>query len=121
MSSHSPVAITWNASAPGRPGCPAGPVDVLGFAEVVASPNEHGGIGHAKLRWSGGGALVCGSTRYAEVDSVHRRVVDAGGEVVEPPQETRFGSGPAAYVCTVRDPEGNSWAFAPIAAPPNGR
>ncbi|BCK73715.1 hypothetical protein Srufu_076680 [Streptomyces libani subsp. rufus] len=46
-----------------------------------------------------------------DVDAVHRRVVDAGGEVLEPPHETRFGSGAVAYVCTVRDPEGNLRTF----------
>ncbi|MFJ5222863.1 VOC family protein [Streptomyces sp. NPDC088400] len=46
-----------------------------------------------------------------DVDAVHRRVVDAGGEVLEPPHETRFGPGAEAYVCTVRDPEGNLWTF----------
>ncbi|MFC8875573.1 MULTISPECIES: VOC family protein [Streptomyces] len=111
-------------------------VDVLGFEQVVASPDEHGGIGHAELRWPGGGALVFGSTRHTdsvhgrmragtsavyvvsdEVDAVHRRVVDAGGEVLEAPHETRFGSGAAAYVCTVQDPEGNLWTFGTYQGP----
>ncbi|PCG86739.1 glyoxalase [Streptomyces sp. WZ.A104] len=105
-------------------------VDVLGFEQVVAVPDEYGGIGHAELRWTGGGALVFGSTRHTDsvhgrmragtsavyvvsddVDAVYRRVVGVGGEVVEAPHETRFGSGAAAYVCTVRDPEGNLWTF----------
>ncbi|MDQ0687186.1 putative glyoxalase superfamily protein PhnB [Streptomyces achromogenes] len=111
-------------------------VDVLGFAEMVAAPDEHGGIGHAELRWPGGGALVFGSTRHKDsvhggmragtsavyvvsddVDAVHQRVVDAGGEVLEPPHETRFGSGAAAYVCTVQDPEGNLWTFGTYRGP----
>ncbi|MCZ9338073.1 glyoxalase, partial [Streptomyces sp. TRM76130] len=45
------------------------------------------------------------------VGAVHQRVVDAGGVVLEAPHETRFGSGAAAYVCTVQDPEGNLWTF----------
>lgn len=111
-------------------------VDVLGFTQVVAAPDEHGGIGHAELRWPGGGALVFGSTRHTDsvhgrmragtsavyvvsdgVDAVYRRVVDAGGEVLEAPHETRFGSGAAAYVCTVRDPEGNLWTFGTYRGP----
>ncbi|MEU0740254.1 VOC family protein [Streptomyces sp. NPDC006134] len=52
-----------------------------------------------------------------DVDAVHRRVVDAGGEVLEAPHETRFGSGAAAYVCTVRDPEGNLWTFGTYRGP----
>ncbi|MFF9634638.1 VOC family protein [Streptomyces bacillaris] len=105
-------------------------VDVPGFEQVVASPDEHGGIRHAELRRPGGGALVFGSTRHTdsvhgrmragasavyvvsdEVDAVHRRVVNTGGEVLEAPHKTRFGSGAAAYVCTVRDPKGNLWTF----------
>lgn len=111
-------------------------VDVLGFEQAVAAPDEHGGIGHGELRWPGGGALVFGSTRHTDsvhgrmragasavyvvsddVDAVHRRVVDAGGEVLEAPHETRFGSGAAAYVCTVRDPEGNLWTFGTYRGP----
>ncbi|WP_258958037.1 VOC family protein [Streptomyces leeuwenhoekii] len=105
-------------------------VGVLGFEQAVAVPDEHGEIGHAELRWPGGGALVFGSTRHTDsvhgrmragssavyvvsddVDAVHQRVVDAGGVVLEAPRETRFGSGAAAYVCTVQDPEGNLWTF----------
>ncbi len=111
-------------------------VDVLGFAEVVAARDEHGVVGHAELRWPGGGALVFGSTRHTDtvhgvmragtsavyvvsddVDAVHRRVVAAGGEVLEPPHETQFGSGAAAFVCTVRDPEGNLWTFGTYRGP----
>lgn len=111
-------------------------VDVLGFTQVVAAPDEHGEIGHAELRWPGGGALVFGSTRHADsvhgamragtsavyvvsddVDAVYRRVRDVGGEVLEPPHETRFGSGASAYVCTVQDPEGNLWTFGTYRGP----
>ncbi|MFG2736939.1 VOC family protein [Streptomyces carpaticus] len=111
-------------------------VEVLGFTEAVAAPDEHGGIGHAEVRWPGGGALVFGSTRHKdsvhgrmragssavyvvtdEVDAVHRRVCDAGGDVLEPPHRTVFGSGAAAYVCTVRDPEGNLWTFGTYRGP----
>ncbi|MCZ9340376.1 glyoxalase, partial [Streptomyces sp. TRM76130] len=47
-------------------------VGVLGFEQTVAVPDEHGEIGHAELRWPGGGALVFGSTRHT--DSVHGRM-----------------------------------------------
>ncbi|UGQ10886.1 VOC family protein [Yinghuangia sp. ASG 101] len=111
-------------------------VDVLGFTEVVAAADEHGGIGHAEVHWPGGGALVFGSTRHREsvhgamragtsavyvvtddVDAVHRRVCDAGGEVLEPPHDAVFGSGARAYACTVRDPEGNLWTFGTYGGP----
>ncbi|WP_374227556.1 VOC family protein [Streptomyces sp. AC627_RSS907] len=103
---------------------------------LVAAPDEHGGIGHAEPCRPGGGALVFGSTRHTggvhgrmragtsavcvvgdDVDAVHRRVVDAGGEVLEAPHEARFGPGAAAYVCTVRDSEGNVWAFGTYRGP----
>ncbi|MCK1795619.1 VOC family protein [Streptomyces sp. XM4193] len=108
-------------------------VDVLGFEEVVAAPDEHGGLAHVELRRPGGGTLVFGSTRHKEsvhggmragtgavyvvaadpdeVERVHRGVVEAGGQVLEPPHRTVFGSGAAAYVCTAGDPEGNLWTF----------
>ncbi|WP_433579264.1 VOC family protein [Nocardia brasiliensis] len=105
-------------------------VDVLGFAEVVAAPDEHGDIAHAELRWPGGGALVFGSTKHTDtvhgvmragtsavyiitdgVDAVHQRVCDARGEILEPPHHTTFGSGARSYTFTVRDPEGNLWTF----------
>ncbi|THA26004.1 glyoxalase [Streptomyces sp. RKND-216] len=105
-------------------------VDVLGFAQHVAAPDDEGRIVHAELGWPGGGALVFGSTRHTDgvhggmragtgavyvvcndVDGVHRRASAAGAEVVESPHETRFGSGVRTYVCTVKDPEGNLWTF----------
>ncbi|WP_234430492.1 VOC family protein [Streptomyces sp. NRRL F-4489] len=52
-----------------------------------------------------------------DVGAVHRRVVDAGGEVLEAPHGTRFGSGVAAYVCTARDPEGSLWTFGTYRGP----
>jgi len=122
-------------------------VEVLGFHQVVAAADDGGEIVHAELRRPGGGALVLGSTSHVdsvhgdrpagtgalyvvavrdEVDAVHRRVREAGGDVVEPPHETRFGSGASSYVFTARDPEGNLWTFgtyagAPSPAPPPRR
>ncbi|WP_238697142.1 hypothetical protein [Streptomyces sp. E2N166] len=90
--------------------------DVAGssFSTSAAAPDEHGAIGHAELRRPGGGALAFGSTRHTDsvhgrmrtgaravyvvsgdVDAVHQRVVDAGGQALEAPHETRFGSGAA--------------------------
>ncbi|NGO46961.1 VOC family protein [Streptomyces ureilyticus] len=104
--------------------------DVLGFTQQVVARGDDGQVAHAELRWPGGGALVFGSTRHTdsvhgrmragssavyvvsdEIDAVHRRALAAGGVVLEAPHETRFGSGAAAYVCTVEDPEGNLWTF----------
>lgn len=111
-------------------------VDVLGFGEVVVAADDSGRIVHAELSGPGGGRLVFGSTSHTDsvhgamrpgtsavyvvtddVDAVCRRVRDAHGVVLEPPQHTRFGSGAEAYVCTVQDPEGNLWTFGTYRTP----
>jgi uncharacterized glyoxalase superfamily protein PhnB len=106
-------------------------VDVLGFREMVAVPDDEGDIVHAELSWPGGGSLVFGSTKHTDsvhgamkpgtaasyvitdaVDAVHERVLQGeGGAVVQEPSETRFGSGADVYAFTARDPEGNLWTF----------
>ncbi|MGW8374747.1 VOC family protein [Streptomyces sp. ODS28] len=109
-------------------------VDVLGFREVVAVPDDQGDVVHAELSWPGGGRLVFGSTKHTDsvhgrmkagenavyvvagdadgVDGVYGRVRAARqGRVVEAPHETRFGSGVSSYTLTVGDPEGNLWTF----------
>ncbi|HEX6236045.1 MAG TPA: VOC family protein, partial [Acidimicrobiales bacterium] len=56
-----------------------------------------------------------------DVDAVHARMRQAGGEVVEPPHHTRFGSGASSYVFTTSDHEGNVWTFGTYGgAPPEG-
>jgi uncharacterized glyoxalase superfamily protein PhnB len=105
-------------------------VDVLGFREALAVRDDDGDIIHAELRWPSGGAVLFGSTKHTdsihggmrpgtsamyvptrEVDATHRRASAAGAEVVQPPMNTRFGSGASAYAFTVRDPEGYLWTF----------
>lgn len=54
-------------------------VDVLGFREALAVPDEQGAIVHAELHWPRGGALVFGSTKHTE--SVHGRM-QAGASAV---------------------------------------
>ncbi|ASU80357.1 glyoxalase [Actinopolyspora erythraea] len=111
-------------------------VDVLGFHEVLAVPDDEGDIVHAELRWPGGGALVFGSTKHTDgvharmragsgavyvatenVDAVHSRVRRARGDVVVAPHDTEFGSGTGSYAFTVRDPEGNLWTFGTYRGP----
>lgn len=106
-------------------------VDVVGFEAVVVAEDDDGDVVHAELRWPGGGALVVGGTKHAggvhghlptgvaatyvvtaDVDEVHRRLLDAGAEVDRAPHETQFGSGVTARATTARDPEGNVWTFA---------
>lgn len=105
-------------------------VEVIGFRKAVAAADEEGDIIHAELRWPGGGALVFGSTKHTasvhgqmtagagalyvitdDVDGIHEQVRSAGGDVVEAPHETEFGSGAQSYAFTTRDPEGNLWTF----------
>ena len=105
-------------------------VEVLGFHEVLAAEDDDGDVAHAELRWPGGGGLVVGGTKHAEsvhgamrtgssaiylatddVDAIHRSVLLANGDVVEPPQHTRLGSGAECYLLTVRDSEANLWTF----------
>lgn len=105
-------------------------VDVLGFREALVARDDDGGIIHAELRWPTGGAVLFGSAKHAEslhgqmrpgtsamyvptrdVDAIHRRAMTANADVVQPPLNTRFGSGASAYAFTVRDPEGCLWIF----------
>lgn len=103
-------------------------VDVVGFREAVVVRDDAGDIVHAELRWPGGGALLFGGTKHVDgihaglraaalyiitddVDAVHDRVRRAGGEVVQPPHTTEFGSGGPTYAFTTLDTEGNMWTF----------
>jgi uncharacterized glyoxalase superfamily protein PhnB len=51
------------------------------------------------------GSLICCAVE--EVDALHERACEAGAEIPLEPMDTEYGS------CdfTVRDPEGNLWAF----------
>jgi uncharacterized glyoxalase superfamily protein PhnB len=105
-------------------------VDVLGFREALVARDDDGGIIHAELRWPAGGAVLFGSTKHTEsihgqmrpgtsamyvptrdVDAIYQRAVAANAEVLQPPDNTRFGSGASAYAFTVRDGEGYLWTF----------
>lgn len=115
-------------------------VDVFGFTEVVAATDDVGDVVHAELSWPGGGTLVLGGTKHADSvhqdlpagmaaiyvitadpGAVHERVLRARGDVVEAPQETRFGSGATSTVFTARDPEGTMWTFGTYAGAPADR
>lgn len=106
-------------------------VDVVGFRAALVARNDRDEIIHAELRWPEGGAVVFGSAAHTEsvvhggvqpgagatyvvtddVDGVHDRADRAGVEIVEPPHETRFGSGAVTRACSLRDVEGNVWTF----------
>jgi uncharacterized glyoxalase superfamily protein PhnB len=105
-------------------------VEAFGFDAALAVRDHDGDVVHAELRWPAGGALVFGSTRHTDSvhgemragasacylvtndpDAVFDRATAANAEIVEPPQETVFGSGVPTRAFTARDPEGNLWTF----------
>lgn len=98
-------------------------VDVLGFRETAVH-TEGELVSHAELAWPPGGGVMLGSAREDDVfalqpgafgayvvtddpEAVYRRAVDAGAEIVHGLHTTDYGS----RDFTVRDPEGNWWAF----------
>lgn len=106
-------------------------VDAFGFREVVAWGDQPDGSGdvvvHAQLAWPLGGGLMLGSVRpqseddpwpqrpgtfgaYVvcdDPDALFARAVAAGATVLQALHDTDYGS----RDFSVRDPEGNLWAF----------
>jgi len=97
---------------------------VLGFTEALVVPGDDGGVVHGELRWPEGGGVMFGSRTpqahggaspagqwiyvvTADPDAVHRRAVDAGANVVDPPRDTDYGS----RNVSIADPEGTVWVF----------
>jgi uncharacterized glyoxalase superfamily protein PhnB len=89
-------------------------------------PGDGGDVVHAELRWSEGGGVMLGSTKFTEgthaaikpgvnavyvvtddVDGVYARVRAAGAQIADELQDTDYGS----HTFTTRDPEGNFWTF----------
>src|SRR3712207_1477708 len=82
----------------------------LPAALTVRDENDKTRIVHAEVKWPEGGGVMYGSggthpdypqpvpgTQWVyvvtkDVDSVHKRVVEAGGKVVTEPQDTDYGS-----------------------------
>jgi uncharacterized glyoxalase superfamily protein PhnB len=92
--------------------------EVLGFKLSLVIDDDEGGVAHAELSWrtgviflggreqASGPAVVCLTAEDAsEVDRMYERVVEAGGEIPDPPSDTPFGS----HQFTARDAEGNLW------------
>ena len=103
-------------------------VEVVGFTEAVVVRDDTGDIVHAELRWPGGGTLLFGGTKHVggvhsglrsaalylvtpDVEAVHRRMRQAGADVVAPPHATEFGAGGPTVAFTARDTEGNLMTF----------
>jgi uncharacterized glyoxalase superfamily protein PhnB len=107
-------------------------VTAFGFEELAVYDDASGNIGHAALRWPGGGGVmlhsadgnsVADQTDRATADggypafSVHigtddpdalfKRVVTAGATVVRELEDSPFGT--RGFI--VRDPEGLYWSF----------
>ncbi|GIM90211.1 VOC family protein [Paractinoplanes toevensis] len=101
-------------------------VEAFGFEEAVVY-GEGDRVDHAQLSWPLGGGIMLGSAHdrgpddkwslrpgtfgaYVvtdDVDALHERAARAGAEIIQPPQETDYGSREFA----ARDPEGNLWSF----------
>jgi uncharacterized glyoxalase superfamily protein PhnB len=97
--------------------------ETLGAEELLVVPDGEA-IRHAEIRL-GGGVLMFGSERVEgdvfwrpsgagqvyiavdDVDSLHDRVVAAGGDIIMGLTDTDYGS----RDFSVRDPEGNHWYF----------
>lgn len=90
--------------------------EVLGFEVLSLQPAEDGSVVHAELQRAD--ALLMGGTGdsepsatpglylvVADVDDVFGRAVDAGADVVFPPEVTEWGTRRARF----RDLDGHEW------------
>lgn len=104
-------------------------IDVLGFEEDLVVPGEEAGVvEHSQLRWPEGGVVQAAtanrpgnpySQRPTGTDSlyvitadpmaVYQRCLAARAEILEAPESPDYD--PDGLVFTLRDPEGNLWAF----------
>ncbi|MDQ8047222.1 MAG: VOC family protein [Solirubrobacteraceae bacterium] len=95
----------------------------VGFEISDITPDDHGGLHHAKLWWGrdcimastspsegehvGAAAIYLTLATDAAVDDAFERATAAGAEAVRPPVDQPYGGRGA----TIRDPEGNQWSF----------
>lgn len=109
-------------------------VDAFGFEETVVH-GDGDRVDHAQLDWPLGGGVMLGSARDGDdpgalrpgtagtyvvtddTDALVARARAAGAEVTREPFDTDYGSRDA----TVRDPEGNLWAFGTYRGEPRRR
>jgi len=103
-------------------------VKAFGFEEhaVYADDSDPSVVVHAELTWPPSGGVMLGTAREggpstqpgaasaycvlddeADVDALHDRAVALGGTSVRAPNNPDYGG----RVCTVTDPEGNTWSF----------
>jgi uncharacterized glyoxalase superfamily protein PhnB len=101
-------------------------VEAFGFEETVVYADGVV-VHHAELAWPHGGGIMLGSAMNAgpsdrwpvqpgscgcyvvcpDPDALFARATAAGGEVLDEPHDTDYGSRDFA----IRDPEGNRWSF----------
>jgi uncharacterized glyoxalase superfamily protein PhnB len=105
-------------------------VEAFGFEELAVYDDPGGSIGHATLRWPGGGGVmlhtadgssVASLTAHAgteggyppysvhiatdDPDGLFKRAVEAGAAVIREPEDSPFGT--RSFIVT--DPEGLYW------------
>ena len=109
-------------------------VDAFGFEETAVY-GEDAFVAHAQLSWPPGGGVMLGSARPGDddpwalqpgttgvyvvteqPDALFARAVAAGASVLQEPYDTDHGS----RDFSVRDPEGNRWAFGTYRGEPRG-
>jgi uncharacterized glyoxalase superfamily protein PhnB len=100
----------------------------FGLTRVQAMAGEDGALVHAEMA-HGTGVIMLGQGEAAhgspgiylvveDVDAHHARAVEAGADIVYPPEDTEFGT--RRY--RARDAEGHEWSFgtyAPATEPPS--
>ena len=107
--------------------------DAFGITEHFVVRNDEGRVEHAQLAWRGSlvmlgdlrgdqhdlphghGSISMTADSAEQVDETYQRAIDAGATVVQPLEDTDYGS----HAFTVADYEGNHWhlgTYDPLAA-----
>ena len=100
--------------------------EIFGMTEHFIAPGEDGRIDHAQLEWRGSlimlgsvdpksdawydlsychGSVNLTAESAAQVDEIYARAQAAGATVMQPLEDTNYGS----HAFTLADPEGNLW------------
>ena len=100
--------------------------EIFGMTEHFVAPGEDGRIDHAQLEWRGSlimlgsvdpksdvwydlshrhGSVNLTAESAAQVDEIYARAQAAGATVMQPLEDTSYGS----HAFTLADPEGNLW------------
>ncbi len=97
--------------------------EAFGISEHFVVRDEEGRVGHAQLEWRGSlvmvgdargdqydlprhhGSVNLTAESAAQVDEIYERAQAAGATVIQPLEDTEYGS----HAFTVTDYEGNQW------------